>query len=91
MHYKSILLEWVLSQYENPNEQDLREIVPNIKQALVWCYEIWTEMDHQIIKNSWRMSKILPLTWNANFATKDEREKHRLQQLEELWFLIGKL
>jgi hypothetical protein len=33
----------------------------------------------------------LPLTWNANFATKDEREKHRLQQLEELWFLIGKL
>lgn len=79
MHYKSKLLEWVLSRYENPNEQDVREIVPNIKQALVWCYEIWTEMDHQIIKNCWRMSKILPLTWNANFATKDEREKHRLQ------------
>jgi hypothetical protein len=50
MHYKSKLLERVLSQYENPNEQDLKEIVPNIKQALVWCYEIWMEMDHQIFK-----------------------------------------
>jgi hypothetical protein len=77
MHYKSKLLEWVMSQYENPNKQDLREIVPNIKQTLVCCYEIWTEMDHQIIKNSWRISKILPV--ECDFATKDEREKHRLQ------------
>lgn len=28
-----------------------------------------------MIKNSWRMSKILFLTWSANFATRRKKEK----------------
>jgi len=78
LNYKSKLLQWVLLQYGVSSKQDLRRIAPNIKQALIWCHKIWIEMDPQNIRNSWRMSKILPLSWSANFAFEDEREKHRL-------------
>lgn len=78
LNYKSKLLQWVLSQYVVSSKQDLRRIAPNIKQVLIWCHEIWIKTDPQNIRNSWRMSKIFPLTWNANFAFEDEREKHRL-------------
>ena len=67
-------------------------MVPNIKQALMWSYEVWKEMDPQIICSCWRMSRIIPLTWSANFALDDVREKSMmLKDSEELAFFIGKL
>jgi hypothetical protein len=30
-------------------------------------YEVWSELDAQIVKNCWRMACILPTTWNVDF------------------------
>ena len=44
------------------------------------------------MKNCWRMTRILPATWNADFALVDEREKNRMQkELDELGALFSKL
>ena len=80
IQYKKKLLRWVLSQYDDATLKDLRKVVPNIKQAIMWSYEVWSELDAQIIKNYWRMSCILPTTWNVDYALVDEREKNGSQE-----------
>jgi hypothetical protein len=54
--------------------------VPNIKQAIMWSYEVCSELDAQIVKNCWRMVRILPGTWNVDFALVDERENNRMRE-----------
>jgi hypothetical protein len=91
-HYKKKLLQWVLSQYDGVALKDLRKVVPNIRQAIMWNYEVWSELDAQIIKNYWRMARILPATWNVDFALVDEREKNRMRvESDEFGALISKL
>jgi hypothetical protein len=51
-------------------------MVPNIKHAIMWSYEVWSELDAQIARFCWRMARILPATWNVDFALVDEREKN---------------
>jgi hypothetical protein len=58
----------------------------------MWCYEVWSELDAQMVKNCWRMARILCTTWNVYFALVDEREKNRMQENSyELGALISKL
>jgi hypothetical protein len=80
IQYKKKLLQWVLSQYGDATLKDLRKVVPNIKHAIMWSYEVWSELDATIIMNCWRMARILLATWNANFVLVDEREKNRMQE-----------
>ena len=51
-----------LSEYDDAILKDLRKMAPNIKQAIMWSYKVWSELDAQIIKNCWRMARILPPT-----------------------------
>jgi hypothetical protein len=48
---KKKLLQWVLSHYDDATLRDLRKVVPNIKQAIMWSYEVWSGLDAQIIMN----------------------------------------
>jgi len=92
IQYKKKLLRWVLSQYDDATLKDLRKVVPNIRQAIMWSYEVWSELDAQIVRNCWRMARILPITWALDFALVDEREKNRMrEESEELGALISKL
>jgi hypothetical protein len=92
IQYKKKLLRWVLSQYDDATLKDLRKVVPNIRQAIMWSYEVWSELDAQIVRNCWRMARILPVTWNVDFALVDEREKNRMrEESEEFSALISKL
>jgi hypothetical protein len=60
VQYKKKLLEWVLSHFGSfTNLQALRNIVPNVRHAIVWCSQVWRELNPQIKHNNWRMSKIL--------------------------------
>jgi hypothetical protein len=52
-------LRWVMSQYDDATLKDLRKVVPNIRQAIMWSYEVWSELDAQIVRNCWRMARIL--------------------------------
>ena len=66
--------------------------MPNIKHAIMWSYEVWSELDAQIVNNHWRMAHILLATWNVDFALVEEREKNRMQkESDELGALISKL
>jgi hypothetical protein len=67
-----------LSQYDDAILKDLRKVVPNIRQAIMWSCEVWSELDAQIVRNCWRMARILYVTWNVDFALVDEREKNRM-------------
>jgi hypothetical protein len=81
-----------LSQYDDATLKVSRKVVPNITQAIMWSYEIWSKLDAQIVKNCWRMARILPATWNVNFALVDEREKNRMrEETNEFDALISKL
>jgi hypothetical protein len=71
LQYKKKLLQWVLSQYDDATLKDLRKVVPFIKQAIMRSYEVWSELDAQIVMNCWRMACILLPTWNVNFALVD--------------------
>ena len=62
-----------MSQFDDATLKDLRKVGPNIKRAIMWSYEVWSELDAQIIKNCWRMARILLATWNVDFALVDER------------------
>ena len=65
-------------------------MLPNIKQVVMWSYEVWSELNAHIVKNCWRIARILHATWNVDLV--DEREKNRLQEkLDELGALISKL
>jgi hypothetical protein len=80
-----------LSQYDDATLKDLRKVVPNIGQAIMWSYEVCSELDAQIVRNCWRMACILPSTWNINFDLVDEREKIRTREESyELCALISK-
>ena len=74
-------MQWVLSQYDDATLKDLRKVVPNIMQAIMWSYEVWSELDAQIVKNCWRMERILPTTWDVDFALVDKREKNKMQKI----------
>ena len=53
VQYKKKLLEWVLSQFDSSTtHHDLRKIVPNVRQAIMWCSQVWREMNPQIIRNN---------------------------------------
>ena len=92
IQYKKKLLRWVLSQYDDATLKDLRKVVPNIRQAIMWSYEVWSELDAQIVRSCWRMAHILPTTWNVDFALVDEREKNRMREKSyELCAVISKL
>jgi hypothetical protein len=80
IQYKKKLLRWVLSQYDDATLKDLRKVVPNIRQAIMWSYEVWSELDAQMVRNCWRMVCILPTTWNVDFALVDERELNRMRE-----------
>jgi hypothetical protein len=41
---------------------------------------VWREMNFQIIKSNWRMSKILPADWSADIAMDGEQEKSRINE-----------
>jgi hypothetical protein len=69
-----------LSPYDDATLKDVRKVVPNIKQAIIWSYEVWSELDAQMVKNCWRMMRILPATWNVDFALVDAREKNRMRE-----------
>jgi hypothetical protein len=61
-------------------------------QAIMWSYEVWSELDAQIVKNCWRMACTLPTTWNVDFALVDGREKNKMrEESDELGALISKL
>ena len=56
------------------------EVMPNIRHAIMWSYEVWSELDPHIVKNCWRITRLLPATWNVDFALVDEREKNIKQE-----------
>ena len=67
-------------------------MVPNIRHVILGSYEVWSELDAQIVRNCWRTVCILPATWNVDFALVGEREKNRMQKEScELGALISKL
>ena len=33
------------SQYNDATLKDLRKVVPNIRQAIMWSYEVWSKLD----------------------------------------------
>ena len=81
-----------MSQYDDATLKDLGKVVPNIRQAIMWSYEVWSELDAKIVKICRRMALILPTTWNVDFALVDEREKNRMREKSyELGALISKL
>ena len=58
----------------------------------MWIYEVWSELDAQIVKNCWSRAHILSTTWNLEFSLVDGREKSRMQEeSDELGALISKL
>ena len=58
----------------------------------MWSYEVWSELDAQIVRFCWRMAHILPTTWNVDFALVDEMKKNRMrEESDELGALISKL
>jgi hypothetical protein len=44
IQYKKKLLQWVLSHHHDATLKDLRKVVPNIRQVIVWSYEVWREL-----------------------------------------------
>ena len=67
-------------------------MVPNIRHAIMWSYEVRSELDAHVVKNCWRMARILLATWNVDFALVDEREKNKMrEESDELGALISKL
>jgi hypothetical protein len=40
IQYKKKFLQWVLSQYDEATLKDLRKVMPNIRQAIMWSYEV---------------------------------------------------
>jgi hypothetical protein len=67
-----------LSQYDVAVLKDLRKVEPNIKQAIMWSYEVLSELDAQMVKNCWKMVHTLQATWNVDFALVDKREQNRM-------------
>ena len=67
-------------------------MVPTIKLTIMWSYEVWSELDAQIVRFCWRLAHILPATWNLDFSLVDEREKNIMREDSHiLGALISKL
>lgn len=54
-------MSWYLDQYNNAlapggETMELRKVVPNTKQAVIWIARVWDEMPGRIIENCWRHS-----------------------------------
>jgi len=62
IQYKKKLLRWGLSQYDDTTLKDLKKVVPNIRDAIMWSYGVCSELDAHIVKNCWRMARILTAT-----------------------------
>ena len=69
---------WVNLQYNDATLKDLRKVAPDTKHAIMWSYEVWSELDEHIVKNRWRMVRIIPATWNVDFALVDVMEKNKM-------------
>ena len=90
IQYKEKLLKWVLSQYNDATLNDLRKVVPNIIQAIMWSYKGWSELDAQIVRYCWRMACILHgfiHGWGITFGTKDLRNMSHWTWCSS-WFTI---
>jgi len=46
----------------------------------MWSYKVWSELDAQIVRNCWKMARMLPATWNVDFVLVDERDENRMQE-----------
>lgn len=44
---------------------ELPQVVPNVKQAMVWVAESWDVMKASTVQNCWRKSGIIPQDWAA--------------------------
>ena len=54
------LLEWVLSRFDSSTTHHaVRNVMPNLRQDILQCSQVWRETSPQIIRNNWRMSKIV--------------------------------
>ena len=50
VQHKKKLLEWVLSWFDSPTtHSELKKIVPNVRHTIMWCSQVWKEMNPQII------------------------------------------
>jgi hypothetical protein len=47
IQYKKKLLQWVLSQYDDATLKDLRKVVLNIREIIIWSYEVWSSWMHK--------------------------------------------
>ena len=54
--------------------------MPNVRHAIMWCPQVWRDMNPQIIQNNWMMSKILLADWSVDFAMDRESEKSRMKE-----------
>jgi len=63
----SKLVSLVIFNLGIATSKDLRKVVPNIKHAIMWSYEIWSELDAHIVRNCCRMVCIWRATWNVGF------------------------
>jgi hypothetical protein len=50
IQYKKELLPWVLTQYDDATLKDLRKVLPNITQAIMWSYEVWSSWMHKELR-----------------------------------------
>ena len=41
----SLQFNLLQSQYDDATLKDLRKVVPNIGHAIMWSYEVWSELD----------------------------------------------
>ena len=92
LYYCSLQFNLLQLQFDDAKLKDLKKVVPKIGYAIMWSYELWTELDAQIVKNCWRMVCILHAAWNIDFALVDERDKNRMQkETHEVGAMISKL
>lgn len=92
--YKRRLLEWNIAEIEaSPPGQDLSKLMPNVKDALIWANAAWRGLTDNTIRNCWRMSGILPITWQADISNQAEAQATMAmrRELDQLGALIDKL
>lgn len=58
---------------------NLSQLLPPPQHTIIWCSQMWREMNLQIIENS-RMSKILFVDLSADFTMDDEHGKSRMKE-----------
>ena len=48
--FKKKLLQRVLSKYDDAILKVLRKVMPNIRHVIMWSYEVWRDLDAQIVR-----------------------------------------